>query len=371
MSGCRGIAVGGTHGKSTTTAMTAYALVSAGRSPTYVVGAAVPQLGYGSAAGRSDLFVTEACEYRRSFLHLRPTVAVITCIEEDHLDYYRDIADIRAAFRSFAELPGPSGVVVAAGDDPQVAAVTAGLPVPVRTFGLSPSCWMRAAHVQPDDAGDYGFEVLVEDHPVARVQLAVPGLHNVRNALAAAAALSQVGLSPAEAAPHLGAFRGCGRRFEVLGDFGGVTLVDDYGHHPTAIAATLEAARERFPERPILCVFQPHQHNRTRTLFEAFARSLLAADKVLLPDIYMVRDTADDVAGVSSADLAERVNELGGQAEYFPGLEGVGEAVHRLASPGDVVVVVGAGSIWRALDEIKCGLGGGCVPFAGARSARA
>jgi UDP-N-acetylmuramate--alanine ligase len=302
--------------------------------------------------------VAEACEYRRSFLDLRPSLAVVTCIEEEHLDYFRDLEDIVQAFASFAGTVAPDGVVVAPGDDDTVRRAVGKPAARCVWFGLSGACDVRAAEPTRGEDGCWRFRLVSPGGATADLALAVPGMHNVRNALAAAAALSELGPGWDAIAEGLSAFRGVARRFEVLGTWGGVTLVDDYAHHPTEISATLDAARERFPGRRILCAFQPHQHSRTRAFREPFARSLLGADQVLLADIYRVRDSDGDVASVRSADLADRVCALGGRAEHVGGLDAVAEEIARRATAGDVVLTMGAGDIWRARDGIRRRLGG-------------
>jgi UDP-N-acetylmuramate--alanine ligase len=294
-------------------------------------------------------------------------VAVVTGIEADHLDYYRVVDEVAEAFADFARRVPPEGVVVAAGDDARARAAAEAAPARAVTFGLDARSRVRAEALETGADGCCRFRLATAAGARIPVALAVPGLHNVQNALAAAAALEALGTAPEAVAAGLGAFRGVARRFEVLGTWGDVTVVDDYAHHPTEVAAALATARAAFPGRRLLCVFQPHQHSRTRLFLDAFARSLLAADAVLLPGIYRSRDAEEEVKRTRAADLAARVRALGGEAESLPGVEDVAAAVGARAAPGDVVLTVGAGDIWRAHDAVRRCLAGGRVPEPGAR----
>jgi len=340
----RGIAIAGTHGKTTTTAMIAAGLEHGGRSPSYVIGGDLPALGGSSRAGEGDFFVAEACEYDRSFLNLRPEIAVITNIEEDHLDYYRDLAEIEEAFAEFAQLLPRKGLLVTRADDPACMRVAEDARCRIETFSLG-------------GGGDWTAEVLGRDGFRSRIcvsrrgegflefDLSIPGEHNVLNALAVVAALSGAGLSGEEMKPGLESFRGVRRRFQVLGEVGGVVFVDDYAHHPTEIRATLRAARSLFSGGRIWCVFQPHQHSRTRFLLKEFAGSFVDADTLLFPDIYFVRDSEVDRRRISSADLAREVSARGKEALHIPTFDGIMENLRRRVRPGDVVITMGAGNI--------------------------
>jgi UDP-N-acetylmuramate--alanine ligase len=352
-----GVAVAGTHGKSTTTAWLAYVLREAGLDPSFVVGATVGQLGGGSGVGRGPHFVAEACEYDRSFLNLTPKVAVLLNIEEDHLDCYRDLAAIEYAFSQFARRVPSQGLVLVNGDDPRCVALAQRLTLPVATFGLGAHNRWRAAALALS-GGCYAFDVFDEEQALGRVELRIPGQHNVYNALAAVAAAHRCGVAWERIAHGLGTFRGADRRLERRGEVGGVPVLDDYAHHPTEIRATLRAARERYRPKRLWCVFQPHQHSRTRFLLADFAESLSQADEVIVPDIYFVRDSQRERERVSAEDLVSRIRASGRAARY---VSAFGDIVALLAAesrPGDVLLTMGAGDIWKVADELVQRAGG-------------
>ncbi len=343
----RGIAVAGTHGKTTTTAMIAHVLVHAGLDPTMVVGGSIPSLGGTSRVGRGELMVAEACEYDRSFLNLRPTFAVVTNIEEDHLDYYRDLAEIRDAFRCFAGLVPPRGRIFVCAEDPGAVAAVSGLGAAVETYGIdAPEATWRA-----DDLdlarGLPRFRLVHEDLDAGRVELRVPGRHNVLNALAAIAVAHAAGVPIKVAARAIATFPGVNRRFQVLGQIGGAAVIDDYAHHPTEVRAVLRAARQRFPGARRIAVFQPHQHSRTRHHLADFAAALAEADEVVVPDIFFSRDSEADRAAVSARDLVQALERRGVAARHIPGFEAIAAHVRQSARPGDAVCVMGAGDVYR------------------------
>ncbi len=335
------IAVAGCHGKTTTTAMVAYVLSRAGFEPTYVCGGAIPQLGSNAAPGTGKHLVVEACEYDRSFLQLSPACAVITNIEEDHLDYYKDIHEIADAFRDFAARS--SGPVIASADDARAAKILSGLKGRGEAFSLEEDADWRARNVAVRD-GKWTFDVLKYGRPYGTFALSVAGAHNVANALAAIAATAWAGVGQEIVQLALSEFAGAARRFQVLGEKKGALVVDDYGHHPTEIQATLRAARERYPERKIWCVFQPHQVSRTRLLLKEFARSFADANVVLLPEIYEARE-ANGKARVSSADLAKAIAEQGKAALFLPTFDEVLGFLKEKATPDCLVLTMGAGNV--------------------------
>ncbi|MEL7237904.1 MAG: UDP-N-acetylmuramate--L-alanine ligase [Planctomycetota bacterium] len=352
-----GIAVAGTHGKSTTTAMLAYALTRCGLDPSFVVGGTVPQLGGGSSSGTGDTFVAEACEYNRSFLNLAPTVAVITNIEADHLDTYPGgLNEIIATFAEFAAKLPPAargGRLVVSGDDTNVHRLVEENqddPGKVWRVGKSLGCeWtiVSGGHQNGLPVG----HLLHEGKQVAQLKLKVPGAYNLQNAAMAVVAAAAVGADVKQAAEAVSSFRGVDRRQTVVGQvkgsIEGVTVVDDYAHHPTEIRMTLAAVREQFQPGRVICVFQPHQASRTRHLLDDFATSFAAADLVFLPDIYSVRDTPDDQRFVSSGTLAEHVRSAGGHAEHVKSFEKVADRVRGELQAGDLVVTMGAGDVWK------------------------
>jgi UDP-N-acetylmuramate--alanine ligase len=353
----RGIAVAGTHGKSTTTAMIAFALEQCGADPSFVVGGTVPQLGStGSRSGGSDLFVAEACEFDRSFHALRPKVALLLNIEEDHLDCYRNLAEIIESFRTFAKLVPADGLIIANGVDDNVANAIAGLQARVETVSLAPgTTWSTC----PSGIGADGLPtgaVWRNGEPVGMLKLSVAGEHNLSNATMALAACVAAGVDAERALEALGRFTGVDRRMTLMGRFnGGATVVDDYGHHPTEIRATLAALRQRYNPRRLICVFQPHQHSRTRFLLEDFATSFAAADETIVPDIYFVRDSEEERHAVSANDLVERIRRNGQQALHLPAFEQIVEHLKREARDGDLVVTMGAGNVWEIGRELVGG----------------
>ena len=349
----RGIAVAGTHGKSTTTAMIAFALHACGADPSFVVGGTVPQLGSaGSRSGGSDLFVAEACEFDRSFHALRPRVAMLLNIEEDHLDCYKDLDEIIESFRTFAKLVPADGLIIANGADENVAKAIAGLKTCVETVSLAPGTnWSTC----PSGIGANGLPtgaVWHDGEPIGMLNLAVAGEHNLMNATMALAACVACGIDGEGAIEALGKFRGVDRRMTEVGSYNGATVVDDYGHHPTEIRATLAALRQRYNPKRLICVFQPHQHSRTRFLLEDFATSFAAADETIVPDIYFVRDSEEERHAVSAADLVERIGRNGQRAIHLPTFEQIVQHLKRQAQAGDLIVTMGAGNVWEIGREL-------------------
>jgi UDP-N-acetylmuramate--alanine ligase len=346
-----GIAISGTHGKSTTSAWLSYVLRRAGRDPSFVIGAGVGQLGGGSGVGDGPYFVAEACEYDRSFLNLRPRRAAILNIEEDHLDYYADINDIVAAFGEFAAGIPSDGLLVTNADDPRCCAVADGRRGRVELFGRGAHAEWRAVDVTREN-GTYAFVACRAAERLGRVVLTIPGRHNVDNALAVIALAHDCGLEWETVAAPLADFCGAQRRLELRGEAAGVRILDDYAHHPTEIRATLLAARECYRPRELWCIFQPHQHSRTRFLMDHFAQSFSQAEHVIVPDIYFVRDTQRDRELVCAADLVEQIRARGAAAEYLPDFGGIVERVAKEVQAGDVVLTMGAGNIWMVADEL-------------------
>lgn len=327
------VAVAGSHGKSSTSGMLVTALQAAGRDPSYAIGAILTSTGTNAAPGSGEAMIVEADEYDYSFLWLRPKIAIITNIDYDHPDLFSDQDAYDAAFLQFAQGMKENGVIIVNGDDAGVQRVLDRLRArcTVITYGSSAGCdWRIAGSCVQPPAGD----------PFS-LDLVVPGQHNRSNATAALAAMDQMGVPLAEATLGLTTYRGVGRRFEQRGEIGGVTVIDDYAHHPREIAATIAAARDKFPGRRIIVAFQPHTYSRTKSLLGAFAEALSAADRVLVLDIYPARET--DTLGVSAIDMVRRMDR--GMAET--GGDPV-DAVARLAAEvveGDVVLTMGAGDV--------------------------
>ena len=346
-----GIAIAGTHGKSTTTAWLTHVLRTAGLDPSFVIGADVEQLGGGSGVGDGPHFVAEACEYDRSFLNLDPHFAAILNVDEDHLDFYRSIDEIRLAFRAFAERVAPAGRLLLDGDDPTTRVLGEDLACTVETFGFGTSNDWRPMYLKLND-GRYDFDLIHRDEELIHVRPALAGRHNVWNAVAVAALAVHCGVPLEAMREGLETFAGARRRLETRANVRGITIVDDYAHHPAEIRATLQAARERFEPKRLWCVFQPHQHSRTRFLLDDFARSFSQADHVILPRIYFVRDSERERNSVSSNDLVVRIRAYGGDARCVPEIPDIVDSLVSDLQSGDVVITMGAGDIWKAADEL-------------------
>jgi UDP-N-acetylmuramate--alanine ligase len=352
-----GIAISGTHGKSTTTAWLTFTLRLAGLDPNFVIGATVEQLGGGSGVGDGPHFVVEACEYDRSFHNLQPHRAVILNVEEDHLDCYKDLAAIQESFTVFAHRVPSNGLVLLNALDARCRAIATGLTCRVQTFGAVAGADWQAKNIVLE-SGYYTFDVCHHGQVLGRARLGLPGRHNVDNALAVAALAWDCGVGWEHIARGLAEFRGAHRRLETRGVVAGVQVLDDYAHHPTEIRATLHAARERYTPRRLWCIFQPHQHSRTRFLLADFAHSFAEADEVVVPDIYFVRDSEREREMVSAADLVREIAAAGGQARYLPDFGEIVTLLARDVRPGDVVITMGAGNIYKVADELVQRLGG-------------
>lgn len=337
------IAVAGTHGKTTTTSMISTVLLAADTDPTISVGGILPAIGGNIRVGGSKTFLTEACEYTNSFLHFRPKYSLILNIEEDHMDFFKDLADIRRSFQKFAGNTALGGALILNGEIEHYGELTEGLCVPVVTYGLSDSNDYRPAGISFDENGCATFTILHGQEAVTSVSLAVPGIHNVLNALAAAAAALEFQLPPQAVADGLKNFEGANRRFELKGTFEpGVTVIDDYAHHPTEIEATLTAAKN-LAHRRLICVFQPHTYTRTKAFLNEFAKALSLADEIILTDIYAARET--NTLGISSRDLEERLKELGANVRYFPAFSEIEAYLKKNCLNSDLLITMGAGDV--------------------------
>jgi len=350
--GYYGIAVAGTHGKSTASGWLVYCLKQAGADPNYIVGAEITQLGSSSEAGNGKYFVAEACEYDRSFLNLRPQIAAILNIEQDHLDYYRDEQEIVEAFSQFALGVKSGGVLVANGEDLNVARVIGELPAGLRceTFGLGKNCNFSARNIQLID-GLYAFDVYHNDKWLGGIKISLPGEHNILNALAVVATAVNAGLDPSQILQLLPNFAGVDRRLTLKGRSGETTVLDDYAHHPTEIRASLRAIRQRYRPKRIWCIFQPHQYSRTRFLLDDFAESFKLADVIIVPEIYFVRDSEAAKKEINSQILVERMRANGTEAMFIDGFGPICDYLKAQVKPGDLVVTMGAGDIWKVADE--------------------
>lgn len=346
-----GIAVAGTHGKSTTTAMIAYTLLQCGADPSFVVGGTVPQLGGGSRSGGSAVFVAEACEFDRSYHNLHPRVAILTNIEEDHLDCYKNIDEIVESFRHFAGLVPADGLILANGQDPRVLQALAGQKAPIELVALADG-FSWSTRQTGIEHGCYRGEISYKGKSVADIRLSVAGRHNLFNGTMAIAACATYGIDPAQAAAALTGFTGVDRRMTEVGRVNGAIIVDDYGHHPTEIRATLKAVREKYQPERLFCVFQPHQHSRTRFLLEDFAASFSDATETIVPDIYFVRDSESERQKVSAADLVQRITRSGQQARHLPEFSAIVGYLKSNARAGDLIVTMGAGNVWEIGREL-------------------
>jgi UDP-N-acetylmuramate--alanine ligase len=345
--------------------MIAFILRDAGLDPTFIVGGDIPQLGTNAAAGQGDVFVVEADEYDHTFLGLRPEIAVVTVVDWDHPDCYPTPESMQAAFQQFVALLPPHGLLVACGDEPSVQELLreAGR---LMTYGLNEGNEWRALNLQLNARGGYDFTISTNlptyqstnpptyqptnlsafqpsSLPTIHASTAVPGVHNVKNALAALAVAHWLDVPVAQAADSLAAFTGAGRRFEIKGEGGGVLVVDDYAHHPTEIRATLAAARACYPGRHIWAVFQPHTYSRTRALLSDFAAAFADADHVVVVDIFPARETDD--GSVSSRDIVGRMEHP--NARYIGALDGAADFIVDHIRSGDVLITLGAGDGYR------------------------
>lgn len=349
-----GIAISGTHGKSTTTAMASYAMLECGADPSFVIGGTVAQLGGSSRSGGGDAFVVEACEFDRSFHNYHPKVAIITNIEADHLDCYPGgLPEIIESFRTFAKLVPEGGKIIANGQDANVHRALAGLKTPVEWFGLEDDPTLDwSTYPTNAVAGCYHGQVHHLGQPVAQLKLSLAGGHNLFNATAAMAACHAAGVDPQAAADAIGRFRGVDRRMSEMGRYHDAVVVDDYGHHPTEIRTTLRALREKYSPRRLICVFQPHQHSRTRYLLEEFAGSFTDADQTILPDIYSARDTEADRNSVATQDLVDGIRRHGQYAVHLPQLTDIVGYLRQAARDGDLIVTMGAGNVCEVGREL-------------------
>ena len=355
----RAVAVAGSHGKTTTTAMVAVVLEAAGLDPTAIVGGTVNAFGGNARLGHGQYMVVEADESDRSFLRLSPEVAVLTNLDEEHLDAYGDIEQLERAFADFAARVPPGGCVVACLDDERLRRLLPGIPARVVTYGLDdPSADLFAAETACGASGSRArVQVRAGVEAQVELDLGVPGRHNVRNALAAMAVATRLGVAPAATAAALARFRGAERRLQVCGEVGGVVVIDDYAHHPTEIEAVLETVRLRAPNR-VRVVFQPHRYSRTLGLVDRFGRALAAADEVVLTPVYPAGESP--LPGATAEAVAEAVRRRGSlPVTVIAALDDVPGHVAAASRAGDVVLTLGAGSIaavpQRILDALRRG----------------
>lgn len=351
MSQHRGLAVAGTHGKSTTTAMLAEILVGAGYDPTVICGAAPHGLSSGGRAGEGSWFLAEACEYRENFLHLRPEMAVILGIEHDHVDYFSSLAAVQNGFARFCQRVRDGGQIIANVDCPVTAEVVKTAGCRLSTFALaSPANW-QATDLRHEN-GRFRFTIHHRGNAICQAQLQVPGRHQVSNALAAAAAAFSLGVQAEEIAAGLARFAGLQRRLEFVSQAGGVDFWDDYAHHPTEVRAALAALRLIYPQRKIWCVFQPHQVSRTLALVDEFAASLHNADRIAVATAFVARETPVITPQSAALRLACRIRETGGIVLPDCQVDAIVNNIAAAVQPGDVVITLGAGDIRNCCHEL-------------------
>lgn len=338
------LCISGTHGKTTTTSMCTHILMAAEKDPTVMIGGTLPLLKAGHRVGHGNTIIMEACEYYNSFLSFHPTVAVILNIEADHLDFFKDLADVEKSFRTFAERVPEDGYVVANYDDANTMATLKGINRKVITFGLSRDADVYAENIEYKGANSH-FDIMYKGRFFTDVTLHVPGEHSIKNALAATAACICVGIRPSSVKYGLAGFNGAGRRFEFKGKYNGADVYDDYAHHPGELKALLDAVEKLNYKRTIL-VFQPHTYSRTAALFEDFVRQLKRPDLLLLAEIYAARE--QNTIGISSSALAERVDG----ASFYPSFALLEESLKELAQPGDIILTVGAGDVYKIGEDL-------------------
>jgi UDP-N-acetylmuramate--alanine ligase len=359
-----GIAIAGTHGKTTTTAMTAWVLSRLGRDPSFIVGGVMNNFGVNARAGRSKLFVIEADEYDYMFLGLKPQIAVVTSLEHDHPDLFPTLESMYMAFEKFVDLLPDDGTLIVCAEDTGAAAL-----IPhVRKIGrnvisygmqgdmtINTPFWVQARDVQPNQRGGFDFTVMsnieTQASVSARVSLQVPGVHNVRNAMAVIAIVGVLGLSRTKAAEALAEFTGTGRRFQLHGEVNGISIFDDYAHHPTEIQATLAGARARYPGRRIWAVWQPHTYSRTQTLFLEFSRAFKDADEVIVTEVYAAREPKQEF---TSAEIVSAMPHL--SARYIETLPEVSKYLIENLRSGDIVLILSAGDADQVSEDVVKGL---------------
>jgi UDP-N-acetylmuramate--alanine ligase len=339
------VCISGTHGKTTTTSMTTHIGMAAAIDPTVMIGGTLPLLGSGHRVGNGDTIILESCEYCNSFLNFFPTIAVILNIEADHLDFFRDLDEIKSSFRKFALLVPENGSVIANADDANTMDALKDLGRAVLTFGVkSENVDFRAVNIAHHD-GLSSFDVLAHGKHYAHISLRIPGDHNILNALAASAAAYQLGIPASAVERGLASFSGAGRRFEHKGNYNGAEVYDDYAHHPGELHALLTMVKSLGYKR-VVCAFQPHTYSRTKALFDQFVEELKIPDVAVLMEIYAAREK--NTIGISSKDISDLIPG----SIYCATLDEVTETLRKIARPGDIVLTVGAGDIYLAGEKL-------------------
>lgn len=350
----RGIAISGTHGKTTTTTMITLLLQAAKMDPAALIGGEVKNIGGNFLAGKGQYFIAEACEYDRSFLDFYPEVAVITNIEEDHLDYYRDLAEIKKAFKKFVAKIPKKGLLIFSMDDRNAYEVAQAARCHVIGYGFSSKNRMEGLKIDSyweveevaQEKGKTRFSVS-NGKKMGEFILHIPGKHNVSNACASIIVADYLGIDPEIMKKTLADFSGTKRRFEILGEKGGVVIIDDYAHHPTEIKATLEGVKKFYKEKKIVAVFEPHQYSRTRLLLKEFGACFDNADLVIIPGIYAVRDSKIDIKSVTPKDLVSEIEKNGTNAIYIEGYEKTIQYLQKNLGKDTILLTLGAGNVYK------------------------
>lgn len=338
------VAIAGTHGKTTTTGMVSDILLFAKADPTITVGGILPTIHSNTKIGTSEYFVAEACEYCDSFLQFYPLIGVILNIEADHLDYFKNLENIRASFHKFAQNISPNGTLIINNNIPNLTQITQNLPCHVETVGLEGNANWKAENITHEPDGRNSFDVLYNDNDLGRVHLHIPGDHNITNALSAFAVAYKLCLPTQDIIKGLERFHGTQRRFERKGEKNGVVVIDDYAHHPTEIKATLSAAK-KIQHNTTYCVFQPHTYSRTKTLFDSFATAFTDADVIIIADIYAAREK--DTGLVNAKQLADEIARHNKNALYLGNFNQITDYLNTHCQNGDIILTVGAGDVYR------------------------
>lgn len=343
------IAVSGTHGKTTTTSMISQVLLASHTDPTLSIGGILPSIGGNIRIGSSPYFVTEACEYTNSFLKFFPKIGIILNIEEDHMDFFHNIQEIRTSFHEFASLLPSEGTLIINQEIEELDFITKDLSCSVITYGFTPDCDYYACDIAYDELGLGSYRLVRKGKDDVLVSLGVCGRHNISNSMAAFILSDLLSLPEENTCTALQEFKGSKRRFEYKGKIGGITIIDDYAHHPTEIAATLEAAKN-YPHHTLWCIFQPHTYTRTKAFLLDFAKTLSQADKIILADIYAARET--DTLGISSALLRDEIIKLGKECYYFPTFDEIENFLLENSINGDLLITMGAGDIVKVGENL-------------------
>ena len=343
------VAIAGTHGKTSTTSMLSKILLEADMDPTLSIGGVFRDIGGNIRVGHSGYFVTEACEYTNSYHSFFPKVSVILDIDADHLDFFKDLNEIRASFAKFASLLPADGALVINGEIDRLEEITAAVKGRILTYGLNEHFDYYATDITYDQFACPAYTLHKKDGSTDRITLRIPGLHNVYNSMAAIAAADLMQVPEDRIRTALKNFSGTNRRFERKGEVDGVTIIDDYAHHPTEIRATLTAARN-YPHKTLWCVFQPHTYTRTKALMHDFAEALCLADKIVLADIYAARET--DHLGISSKTLQEEIRKTGHECDYFPSFSEIEKFLLQNCTKNDVLITMGAGDVVKIGEDL-------------------